>query len=223
MQTTTNSTDNKAAVLQLDAFVWRVGGPISLSIKAGQCLCLWGDSGVGKSMLLRAIADLDEHEGELSSGELFCHSTTPTQWRHLIRLVPPESSWWFPQVADHYDALQDADLRALGLPEGIKTQAVEQLSSGEKQRLSLLRALDSSPRVLLLDEPTANLDAKNCLRVEALIKSYLEKGGACLWVSHDKAQRERVADEAFELTASGLKANGPKESDPKENDEEAAV
>lgn len=207
MPTKAHSAGNKEAALQLDAFVWRVGGPISLSIKTGQCLCLWGDSGVGKSMLLRAIADLDEHEGGLASAELLCHSTKPTQWRRLIRLVPPESSWWFPQVQDHYDALQDDDLITLGLPKAIKTQAVERLSSGERQRLSLLRALDSSPRVLLLDEPTANLDVKNCLRVEALIKSYLEKGGACLWVSHDKEQRERIADEAFELTASGLQVN----------------
>lgn len=71
---------------------------------------------------------------------------------------------------------------------------VSRLSSGERQRLSLARLLAGYPKVLLLDEPTANLDKANTNRVEELILTYLrEQGASALWVSHDPEQRHRMA------------------------------
>ena len=73
--------------------------------------------------------------------------------------------------------------------------SVARLSSGERQRLALLRVLANRPPVLLLDEPTANLDEATTARVEALLKDYRTLHGAgVLWVSHDPQQLRRVAD-----------------------------
>jgi ABC-type iron transport system FetAB ATPase subunit len=86
---------------------------------------------------------------------------------------------------------------------------VAQLSSGEKQRLALLRLMVNRPRVLLLDEPTANLDPENVTRVEKLVAAYLRReGAAVLWVSHDPEQTRRVAQRRLRLQAGRLKRDG---------------
>ena len=70
--------------------------------------------------------------------------------------------------------------------------------TGEQQRLSLARAMSCRPDVMLLDEPTANLDPDNVRRVEALVTDYLiTHGAAALWVSHDPGQAHRVASRAL--------------------------
>jgi ABC-type iron transport system FetAB ATPase subunit len=87
-------------------------------------------------------------------------------------------------------------------------QAVIRLSSGEKQRLALLRLLANQPRVLLLDEPTANLDPENTRRVEAVIREYCrERAAAVVWVSHDREQAARVADRQFEVADGRLRVS----------------
>jgi len=67
-----------------------------------------------------------------------------------------------------------------------------------------LRVLANRPRVLLLDEPTANLDDDNAARVETLVREYLKAHDACtLWVSHDPAEVRRMADQVLALDARG--------------------
>ncbi|MEJ2677085.1 MAG: ATP-binding cassette domain-containing protein, partial [Acidihalobacter sp.] len=81
---------------------------------------------------------------------------------------------------------------------------VARCSSGERQRLALLRSLALAPRVLLLDEPTANLDADSRGRVETLVDKFRGEGGAVLWVTHDPEQALRVAGRRLELAKGGL-------------------
>ena len=84
-------------------------------------------------------------------------------------------------------------------------EPVARLSSGERQRFALLRLLANRPRVLLLDEPTANLDPDNVTRVENLIAAYLStEDAAVLWVSHDPLQISRVAHRRMRLEAGRL-------------------
>ena len=74
---------------------------------------------------------------------------------------------------------------------------VSQLSTGERQRFALLRALEHRPEVLLLDEPTGPLDDDSTGAVEALLREKQSNGLAVLWVTHDKRQAGRVASRRF--------------------------
>ncbi|GAB3677321.1 ABC transporter ATP-binding protein [Salinisphaera aquimarina] len=182
-------------------------GPLEFQLAAGQCLALSGPSGAGKTRLLRAMADLDAHQGVcLLDGRPAAGFAAP-DWRRQVMYLAAESAWWADTPAEHLPAL-DADLNArlseLGLTPELITRSLAQLSSGQRQRLALLRLLAGRPRVLLLDEPTANLDADNVARVEQAIAAYCRGQGACaVWVGHDIAQLDRVAGARIGLDAIG--------------------
>lgn len=174
--------------------------PIDLTIAPGECVTLTGPSGSGKTRLLRAIADLDPNRGEASSGDRNLQQTPAHLWRSRVGLLPAESHWWYDRVADHFTHPETETLVALGLDPACLEWEVSRLSSGERQRLALARLLDRKPGVLLLDEPTANLDPENAQRVEKLLRVYADKrDAALLWVSHDPAQRRRVGQRRLRI------------------------
>ncbi len=166
----------------------------SLELEAGECVALSGPSGAGKSQLLRAIADLDPHQGEVLLEGQSAESFVPGEWRRQVGLLPAESQWWAERIGDHFAAPDEEALAALGFDAGVMQWQVARCSTGERQRLALLRLLGNRPRVLLLDEPTASLDPASVRRVEALVERYRrEQQSAVLWVSHDPEQIQRVA------------------------------
>lgn len=180
--------------------------PQTRQLDNGRIVCLSGASGSGKSLLLRALADLDAHEGEVFL-DVTLQSATPAHlWRQWVRLVPAESQWWSDSVRDHFTESPDpADLNALLLPDTALEWPVSRLSSGEKQRLALLRAISIAPRALLLDEPTANLDQTARLAVEDwLIMKIRANDWPTLWVAHDEDQIQRVADQHWQLESGQL-------------------
>ena len=180
-------------------------GPLTFGVAAGECVCISGPSGTGKSQLLRAIADLDPHDGEVRLDGESAGTIKPHRWRARVGLLPPESHWWLPTPGAHFSDGTPVPPAELGLPEDIMDQLVERLSSGEKQRLALLRLLANRPQVLLLDEPTANLDPANTLRAEAVINRYRESSAAAvIWVSHDPAQLARVGCRLLRLDGGRL-------------------
>jgi ABC-type iron transport system FetAB ATPase subunit len=183
---------------------WRGLPQLSFSLEPGELVCLSGPSGSGKTQLLRALVDLDPNQGSLTLHGLARESLPPPQWRRRVALLPAESRWWAATVAEHFTKLDEQQLGRLGFERDAGAWRIERLSSGEKQRLALLRLLANQPEVLLLDEPTANLDAANSQRVEKMVRRYLEKSGAsCLWVSHDQQQLERLCDRRMTMTAEG--------------------
>ena len=178
---------------------------IELTVPAGSCTAVFGPSGSGKTLLLRAIADLDEADGEVWLEDRARSSLSGPAWRQQVIYVAAESHWWAPQVGPHAPHWPPADLEALGFDEHVLQWQVQRLSSGERQRLALARALAHAPSALLLDEPTANLDQTNTLCVEALIEAWRKRTAGCaLWVSHDPAQRSRVATAQYRIEAGEL-------------------
>jgi putative ABC transport system ATP-binding protein len=166
-----------------------------LDLAAGECVAIRGPSGAGKTLLLRALADLDPSRGEVSLDDRSRDMMPAPSWRRLVTYVAGEPGWWADTVGEHIADWPKAVLllTSLGLPEGCRTWPIARLSSGERQRVGLIRALIQQPHVLLLDEPTASLDEDGTAAVERLISSYLADGGAVLWVTHDPAQARRVA------------------------------
>ena len=194
-------------LLQINRLRRLMIGPVTLVVDEGDCLSVSGASGSGKSLLLRAIADLDPHEGQLLLQGEPATDMPANAWRTRIGLLPPESSWWLPQVKDHFHNGMPVPLDHIGLSGDLLEQPVARLSSGEKQRLALMRLLSNRPQVLLLDEPTANLDPVNTGLVEAVIAEYLRAHqAAVIWVSHDPEQVARVANRYYEMCEGNLQA-----------------
>lgn len=179
----------------------------ALEVAAGECVCLSGPSGAGKSLLLRAIADLDPHEGQVWLDGRESREFAPRDWRRQVGLLPAESQWWRERVGDHFAEVDEARWQALGFGPETQDWQVARCSTGERQRLALLRLLANKPRVLLLDEPTAALDPTAVQRVEAMVAAYREEHqAAVLWVSHDPAQMQRVAARQLRIVAGRLEA-----------------
>jgi ABC-type iron transport system FetAB ATPase subunit len=182
--------------------------PLSFSVPDGECLAVEGPSGVGKTRLLRAIADLDPVDGHVFLNGAERGEMRPENWRRQVRYVAAEPGWWAPTPAEHMPASQRT-LRlvaALGLPAAILDRPVAELSTGERSRLALVRAVADDPAALLLDEPTAPLDAESMLLVEELIRFECLAGRSVVLVSHNAGQIERLAHARLQLAAPGTTA-----------------
>jgi ABC-type iron transport system FetAB ATPase subunit len=115
--------------------------------------------------------------------------------KDLALLIGPDQPW----LSTHRLPRQDRR-------EPAKGHGVDRLSTGERQRLALARALQLGPQVLLLDEPTSALDPPSVRQVEALLAARVEAGCALLLVSHDPDQPNRLGARHMRMDAGRLTA-----------------
>lgn len=163
---------------------------------------LSGPSGIGKSVLLKALADMLPHEGEIYLGDIESRTIPAPQWRRQVTLLPAESQWWYETVGEHFQFFDEPLFQHLGFHEDVMSWQISHLSSGEKQRLACIRVLMNQPRALLLDEPTANLDSSNRQQLESLIADYQQQQQIpVLWISHDSRQLAQVSQQILLLNA----------------------
>jgi ABC-type iron transport system FetAB ATPase subunit len=184
--------------------------PVSLEIADGACVTIRGASGSGKSLLLRAIADLDPCDGTVSLDGTERNAMPPHVWRRQVTYVAADSGWWTDRVGDHFEAPDIAAgyLLRLGFHGDVMSWPVSRLSTGERQRLALLRAMVQGPRVLLLDEPTSALDPETTAKVESVLHEKITGGIIAVVVTHDAAQARRLSAQAYRMADGRLSEDG---------------
>ncbi len=191
----------------------KAGGPVGFEFRGGEIIAVRGPSGSGKSLMLRANADLDPAEGEVSLDGTPRARIPAPEWRRRVAFVPAESGWWDDRVGAHFPAGGGPEssriaalIEALGLDPAVLDWQVRRLSTGERHRLAIARALALDPGVWLFDEPTAALDAAAARRVEAVITQGRDRGAAILLVTHDDAQAARLANRTLTMAHGRLVA-----------------
>ena len=177
--------------------------PFDLELAAGEAVAVLGASGSGKSIMLRAIADLDPNDGIVALGTRTRNGMAAPEWRRLVTYLAAESGWWGEKVSSHFDdpAAGQSLFPALKLANDAMNWDVPRLSTGERQRLALARVLTLTPQIMLLDEPTSGLDAETVRAVEAVLQERLEAGAGMLFVTHDEDQARRLARRCLRLSA----------------------
>jgi putative ABC transport system ATP-binding protein len=194
--------------LRIESLFSPLAGPFDLTAHKGECVAITGASGSGKSLFLRMVADLDPNEGSIRLDDRRRASFAAPAWRRCVIYVAAESGWWADSVDAHFERSQLAEAKELAARLDLKLDLfsgpVARLSTGERQRLALLRALLLKPAVLLLDEPTGSLDHDSVGRVEAVLGERLAAGLILILVTHDPAQAKRLGGQRFEMIAGKL-------------------
>jgi len=193
--------------------------PTSLTLAAGSLTCLVGPNGSGKTSLLLALAGVGRPAGVVRiAGEAPNH-LSPAQRQRLYAFLPASRDIIWP--------LKVRDLIALGLPaetdhgaiepllatfglEALADQRIDRVSTGERSRAMIARALAAEPRLLLLDEPIANLDPLWQIRLMEHIAAYVRTGErAALVAMHDLDAAAVYAQRLLIMQHGAIAADGP--------------
>jgi len=180
---------------------------VSFEAIEGEAIALWGPNGAGKTTLLKAILGLIDFGGDVRiSGSSVLREGKRV--RSYIGYVPQEAvfyDWRVQTTMEFYARLKKVDrtripvlLDRLGLAEHVH-KSVSTLSGGLKQRLALAVALLADPLVLLLDEPTASLDAHARRDYLSLLASLRREGKTIVFASHRLEELEALADRVLLL------------------------
>ena len=174
--------------------------PTDLAVEAGQLVAVIGPNGGGKTSLLRAMARTEDAEGSVSVNGYNLDAAGEGQRRRLVAFMPASrEAPWPIHVADFIalglgtpDQARIAELVASLELEPLVNRPIDRLSTGERARAMLARALAGKAQLLLLDEPLSNLDPYWVLRSIDLIRREVATNGSSALVSvHDLAQIER--------------------------------
>ena len=194
---------------------------VTLSIRSAETVVLWGPNGAGKTTLLRCVLGVIPFDGTLT----VCGHDVRREGkaaRRLVGYVPQEirlpghqtvaeTVAFIAQLRRVVPKAAMADLSRWGL-DGMTAQRVQALSGGMKQRLALALALIGDPPVLLLDEPTSNLDLATRRELMERLEQLKAQGKTLLVCSHHAAEVWRIADRVVVLDRGRVVADGAPES-----------
>jgi len=217
---------NNILVTQGDSFKLLVG---RLALQPGLIYALTGANGSGKSTLLRVMALLTPpYEGTIEFSGNKTHN--PAQQRQKVTLVEQSPYLFKGKVIDNLNyglKLRGIDsnersrritttLANVGL-EGFEQRQAKELSGGEIQRVALARALALKPELLLLDEPTANIDSSSLQGYEALLRDLPKYGVTVVFSTHDLSQSQRLGDQVLHLENGRLLSSPQQRLDERSN------
>ncbi len=193
---------------------------VSFAVAAGECVALTGASGAGKSTLMRMIyGNYLTQAGEIRIGDVDLVQAEPRQIiavrrevlgyvSQFLRVVPrvptldvvAEPLRTLGVSAEVSQARAKALLGQLNIPERLWSLSPTTFSGGEQQRVNIARGFTHAYPAMLLDEPTASLDAKNREVVLSLIEDAKARGAAIIGIFHDEAARDRVCDREIDVS-----------------------
>jgi iron complex transport system ATP-binding protein len=184
---------------------------VSIGIGPGELVCLVGPNGSGKTSLLHALAGIGRPSGDVAVAGVDPRGLGPALRPHYLTYLPAARDLPWPLVA--------RDLIALGgggrtVPAALALgplldRRVDTLSTGERSRVLIARALAPRPRLLLLDEPTANLDPLWQIRLMELVRDELRGAErAALVAIHDLDAAVRYADRIIVMDKGRIAAEG---------------
>jgi iron complex transport system ATP-binding protein len=200
-----------------------IASGLELALKAGEFVCLLGPNGVGKSTLIRTLTGMQAPtEGEIRFAGRAFRTISPRERARLVSVVLTETapigmmdayamvslgrhpySGWFGSLDDHDRERIDWALSAVGA-RNLAGRQVAELSDGERQKISIARALAQETQVMLLDEPTAFLDLPRRVELMAILRDLAHQQKLAILLStHDLDLALRFADRLWVLTPEG--------------------
>lgn len=226
-------TDSDAVVRLESAAFGYSGRPVvsglDLAIRRSEVLALLGPNGSGKSTLVRGLLGLNDHLG--GRAELFGTALADFRCRTLLGYVPqrhtlsgsirstvrevvatgrlPHRRWWQPMSRTDRRLVEEA-LQTVGLLDRAATD-VATLSGGQQRRVLIARALAAQPEVLIMDEPTAGVDAGSQLVLSQVLRRLVATGVTMVVVTHELAALRGVVDRIVEMEAGHAAFDGTPE------------
>jgi tungstate transport system ATP-binding protein len=186
----------------------------ALNIARHECIVITGKNGAGKTTLLRIVAGLEKPD----HCDISLDDASPVPWRRLRKRLLKTVMYLHQQpymlagslrrnleyAARHNPAIVDRESsvsKAIQWAEleGLESQSAQSLSGGQKQRVALTRARLRDPQILLLDEPTANLDSESRERTMHMLREFRDSGTAIVIVSHDPEVFDELATSRLQL------------------------
>ncbi|HYI41368.1 MAG TPA: ABC transporter ATP-binding protein [Allosphingosinicella sp.] len=188
-------------------------GPVDFRMGGPELVCLVGPNGSGKTSLLHALARIGAPSGEVRIDGRRPEDLGPAERRRLLSYLPASRDIAWPLAAADVVRLGAGEAETLEAMEALELdrfarRRVDRLSTGERSRVLIARALAPRPRLLLLDEPVANLDPLWQLRLMEMLRLAVAGGQGAMVAMHDLDLAARYADRLVLMENGGIVADG---------------
>ena len=209
-----NAMENFEKFIELKDIIVKSNGRIILNIPhalipADRITACIGPNGAGKTTLLKLLDGLVKPDSGTVS---YSFKTKTALVLHHTPMIKASAKTNITMVCDADESIKNADIdrviEQVGLSE-LANSPAHKLSAGERQKVCLGRAILQKPNLVLLDEPTANLDPKTTEQVEELIRQFDRQGAEVIFSSHQLAQVQRLAEHIIFIDQGEIKEKGP--------------
>ena len=188
--------------LNFERFLEPVFLPVSFTLAAGELMLLTGSNGCGKTTLIRLLAGVLEAD----SGSIEINTGSISYVGHQLAIKDDLSVRENLRFARDFSGSGNLDCEEVILRMGLRWQAdqpARTLSAGQRKRCALGRLLLMPSELWMLDEPYSNLDQQGVDLLDGLLKTHLDKGGACIMATHGVLRPQGIEAREVVITAGG--------------------